>query len=883
MNPTPVTFSSPASAQARARIFAIALAIAVAAPALCAPLPGARAQEIEGRETAPSVHPAAPRSPVRRPAPTPADPAAQPAEPPTAPVAQPAAPAATPAGPADAESAGPAPAGAPPAPFSPGGTIQVTRPADGHFERAKMLYTNKQFPGAIKEFASFLRDYPKHDKRDEALFFIAQAFTEAGQANDAVASYTLLIEQFPNSIWVPAAQINLGSMYFRASEYEKAIASLTPALKGGDAAVKVPARYMIGVSLLRTGKFDDGRTVLNELITATPPSEYAAWSAMALAEAAKQEGKLELSLSFWRQCIKLPMRDKGMQAQCAVLAGGIAYDLKQYKDAESLFRTGLELDPGTIWTKAANSRLLNLYVVTRRWDDLLELARPTTERFEEKFLDESRPGLIFNVANASFQLKKYAAAIMYFDRFLADYPKERSAPTAGYQRLLAHINAEPKTLPAKGAEFLEAWPESPWTADVQVLLAQYYSKEGDFEKALPYWEKVSSKPPAGIDDEGREKIAFELSRCFIKLSKWAQAADAFRAFVRDFPKSKLSLEARESMAVSLQNDRKLDEALEAWKVVVEKAPAKSRSREQALKQTALLLAHLGKRKEAVPVFDDLLTEFPNNDVRAIAAFNVGAEAFDAKDYKKAENMLTKAREWDPAEFALGSSSMLAFISFTNKDVEKTIANVKAYEAAAKARTAKDSKATPAPLQAALYFWIAQESRKAGRTETAAYYYSAVAAHPSPGQFRNEAWLALAEEQYKLKQFKTSVASFEKYQTLEPKYAQTPQVVLGLAKAQLAAGEFEEARKLAENVMSTDADGPNNAIARLIQADSFFGLGDFDNAAKAYKALALVHDDPEITPKAMRGAVNAFQKLGDTKEAAAWKDRLKKRYPRAEGA
>ncbi|MEZ0295919.1 MAG: tetratricopeptide repeat protein, partial [Candidatus Methylacidiphilales bacterium] len=447
----------------------------------------AHAQERKDKETAPGVWPQVPQSPMTRPHPV-ADPGSAPA-----------------AIPVDGDVSKPAPAGdagsaavpaEPVAPFSPNGSIQVTRPADAQFERAMMLLNNKNWAAAINEFNNFIRGYPRHGKREEALYRIAEAYREINRPADAMLAFEYLIQTFPNSVFTPAAQLRLGHMYYLKGTYDKAVALLTPALKG-DASVRVPARYLLGLTLLNMGKYEDGRVVLLELINATPPSDYAAHAAQALAERSEKDGKMEQALIYWRRTLKLS-DNKVLQATCTARGGWVAINLANFKDAETLFRTCLELDPGTDWVKVANSGLLRVYSKTKRYADLLELADPSKENFADKFLPSSLAELLFNLGNASYNLQKYASAVVFYDRYLQEFPKQEGAQAAAYQRLMSHRELEPDSLPTRGAEFLEGWPDSPLVPTVQMLLADYFNRKNEYEKALPYWEKLAEKIPADL-------------------------------------------------------------------------------------------------------------------------------------------------------------------------------------------------------------------------------------------------------------------------------------------------------------------------------------------------------------------------------------------------
>ena len=55
-------------------------------------------------------------------------------------------------------------------------------------------------------------------------------------------------------------------------------------------------------------------------------------------------------------------------------------------------------------------------------------------------------------------------------------------------------------------------------------------------------------------------------------------------------------------------------------------------------------------------------------------------------------------------------------------------------------------------------------------------------------------------------------------------------------------------------------------------------GNFDDAAKAFKGVALLYDDPAITPRALDKAALSFRQAGNTEEADRLSHQLRERYP-----
>ena len=57
---------------------------------------------------------------------------------------------------------------------------------------------------------------------------------------------------------------------------------------------------------------------------------------------------------------------------------------------------------------------------------------------------------------------------------------------------------------------------------------------------------------------------------------------------------------------------------------------------------------------------------------------------------------------------------------------------------------------------------------------------------------------------------------------------------------------------------------------------------FEDAGKAYAGVALLYDDPAITPRALDKAADAYRRAGKTEEADHVAKQLRDRYPNYAG-
>ena len=79
-------------------------------------------------------------------------------------------------------------------------------------------------------------------------------------------------------------------------------------------------------------------------------------------------------------------------------------------------------------------------------------------------------------------------------------------------------------------------------------------------------------------------------------------------------------------------------------------------------------------------------------------------------------------------------------------------------------------------------------------------------------------------------------------------------------------------------MSLQPEGRVNAQARLLAGEVQMEREKFEEAGKAFMSIALLYDDPEITPQALAKAAKAYQKAGKSDEAERANTQLHQKYP-----
>jgi TolA-binding protein len=298
----------------------------------------------------------------------------------------------------------------------------------------------------------------------------------------------------------------------------------------------------------------------------------------------------------------------------------------------------------------------------------------------------------------------------------------------------------------------------------------------------------------------------------------------------------------------------------------------------ALESLGLIYAKGGPPDQSamVATFSQLLEKYPQSPLHALAAFTVGDSLFQKQDYAGAEKLLLEARTGDPAAWSQPATQRLVLGAYGMKQREPALNYLRQYESLPLLPdpVARES----ARLPAAFFYWLAEEARKSGNLAQAENFYLRVTQHPQPGELLAGAWWQLGQVHAQRKEWPAAVASYEKYRKLKPATQNATAVLLALGRAQLGADNLEAARTLGQQALLQEPEGPNSAAARMLLGETAFAAHSYTEAARMFATLAVLFDDPKISPQAMARAADAFTAAGDAASAAQWRQKLQAKYP-----
>jgi TolA-binding protein len=367
----------------------------------------------------------------------------------------------------------------------------------------------------------------------------------------------------------------------------------------------------------------------------------------------------------------------------------------------------------------------------------------------------------------------------------------------------------------------------------------------------------------------RVEAAYKLGLCHVQTKNIPGAIEAFTYYLQTFPDAPQIPAALAQRALAYEQNKNYSAALTDLNIIMAKYP-KGHEREAALQLKALILGQQDNTKGMVDTFRQLLKEFPKSSVAAQAQYYIGKTAFEAKDYKTALTALNTARQLDKEQYYNLASVRIILCQFYLKDqsaLTKEVNNLMA--------ESRDGETNVPPE---VLEWLGIEYYNEKNFQASEKYLSALRKIDTASKVKPDYLFYLGDAATKLKNLSEAEEAFSKYLQTAKDPAGKAKVLLTLGAVKISAHKPAEAQKIAEEIMTLQPEGRVNAEARLLAGEVQLERGNFDDAGKAFKGVALLYDDPAITPRALDKAAVSFRQAGNTEEADRLSRELRERYP-----
>jgi TolA-binding protein len=739
---------------------------------------------------------------------------------------------------------------------------------------ANALFTRKLYDLAIPEYQKYLDDYSGRSGRANAYFSLGECYRNLNRSSSARTNFQKVLSDYSDSDFAGAAAYALAEMAFTQKDYAAALPLFhRSAAKSKESAVALSARYFEARCLEILGRKDEAGDIYQEVAQAGNPNPYREDARLTAASILIGRGRKIDALKQY-EALSNEAQKPAVKAEAAVRGGIIALDLVQADKgkidkamvdrATNLLQKGRSLPEGGRFRAIAQVGLRRLQYQSGQYAQLLG----DYKKEQDKLPEAAQAEVMLLAANSERQLGHADKAEELYRQIIAKYPDREEAKEAVYQRLINIYNSDPSALLAEAEEFLKTSPTGERADQVKLLKAEALYKQQNYTEAVPIYAELRASQ---LSSKLRAESAYKLGLCYVQTKNTPEIVEAFTYYIQTFPDNPQVPAALAQRALAYEQDKNYNAALSDLNLIITKYPT-AHEREAALQLKALILGQQENAKGMVETFRQLLREFPKSLVAAQAQYYIGKAAFEAKDYKTAMTALNAARQLNKEQYYNLASLRLILCQFYLKDRPALTKEVNKF-------MANSPTVNPPPE---VLDWLGIEYFKEKNYQTAEKYLSALGKIDNRGSVKPDFWFYLGDAATKLKNLTEAEDAFGKYLQTAKDPAGKAKVLLALGAVKIGAHKPDDAQKIAEEIMALQPEGRVNAEARLLAGDVQLERGNFDDAGKAFMSVALLYDDPAITPRALDKAASAYQRAGKADEADRLSRQLRERYPNYAG-
>ncbi len=721
---------------------------------------------------------------------------------------------------------------------------------------ANGFYKREMYEMAVYEYEKFLIAEPRAEGRDGALFRLAESHRFLGNSEAARIGYQRLMEEFRTGEFVGSGAYRLAEIYYGEQNYGAAVELFRTARDNSESdAVKLSATFYEANSLNFLDEKAEALKVFRVLAKKRSDNPYRDAADFYIAESLSKAGAKSEALDVYSR-LGDEAEKADLQAEATVKAAAIAAELGRDERARKLFAKALAKPAIGDWRGVAKLGSIRLAYAAGEFDEPASL----TPKEIAELPEEAIPEALLISANAKRQLGEKEGAIALYEQILAEYPDSEAAGSARFQRLVSLDQTDGTDMLAQVDDFLAKSTDPRERARAFLLKAETLFKMGEYAKAIEFYNQaLESKLPK----RQLEQALFKLGWCLVQTKDWTAARQTFSKFIDTYPKSDLLATALAQRATASQQAQAYDDAMVDFQRLIDEFP-EAPERELALQQMALTLGQQEKFDEMTNAFQRLLEDYPETKAAGQAEYWIGWALFEKKEYDEAIEHLETARELDPKQFGDRGTVRIILAHFYKEDRA--------------AVAAEAEQATPGVVPSEVMIWLGNQYFDDGDYAKAEEFLAPLAERDPSIPVSPEVLISLVEARLAQGKYDAAKGPVDRYLAQARDPVSRARALLGQGEIALGKGELAEAERLAEEALLLQPEGRYNADGRMLMGDIQMARGEHDAAARSFLTIAVLYDDPKVTPRALNRAAAAYKRAGNTVEAQKALDELEQRYP-----
>ncbi len=372
------------------------------------------------------------------------------------------------------------------------------RLVETYLNKANLLFDNRRYDDALKAFQwvlGYAKNKPVGERLlEQAYYGVAWSYFQLGDVDQAVATFSRVVEGSKNRVVKVSALAQIGDLYHEAGRYQKALEIYDRVLgEFSDSVYADYAQFQQGIALLRLNNLEAAKISLQSLAANFPKSKHIGEAFYYLGIVYFREGVwVQAAESFDRFRTEMPLHH--LRPDAEYLLGLSLINQGRYQDAVALFRRILK--EGILSGSLVASAELQVAKAVYLLGDLKEAMKLFKGVMERYAGSETHEDALLWLADRYLDGGEFREAIGLYLQF---FEKFSSSPRVDLVRYdLGHAFASLGELDKALAYYHEISPEAPDDvyASAQLAIADIFADERNSEKAVAAYREIAETIPA---------------------------------------------------------------------------------------------------------------------------------------------------------------------------------------------------------------------------------------------------------------------------------------------------------------------------------------------------------------------------------------------------
>lgn len=752
------------------------------------------------------------------------------------------------------------------------------------YSKAFQAYLEKDYAKASEYFSSFRKNYTLNDELlASAIYYQGESFSNSGQIDEAITSYSVLINNYLFSNLRDKAYYKTALLYYEKGNYENARKNfLSLNSDYHDNEFYGSTLYWIGETFARQNNVEEAVNYFKEAISYKQTNKYIDNTIYSLARTYEELGDYSNAVTYYDELLSF-YRESPLASQAQIRIGICYFHLKEYDSSI------LELSNPIVKQLPVEKQTEALYLLANSHYRVGEYAnaekvyREVIEKFPaSSFIREVKYAYAWSI----FQQKKYADAYKIFNALAAEddsigiksfYWKGEAKRYSGNERE-ALITYE---------DFLQKYSGNELASSALYQIGVINFANGELEKAgLALSKGINTK-----NIEVRGKILTMLGEIELQKKKYQSAMQYFnRVDEGEIQDELLVYRGLLGKGIALYYLNKYDDAINVLSDIDFRAP----SFEPAKVSFYLAECYFSQKNisEALNYYNKISTD--DAQLLALTLYGKAYCYFNQKDYTNASFFFSDfVKKYPKNEKIFDARIRMADSYFADKNYEAASG---AYEDLLKLKTgirAKDY----VSFQHALALYRSGKVQKAveqldnfkSNYPNSRYYenvlylsgwinfqqndfYAAITKYKNMLGVLPNSKLAplvqysIGDAYYNLGNYDSAIVSYE---SVIANYSNSPQVfdaLNGIQYCYVAKGELDKAVQIIDNFVSENPTSPYADQLYFKKGELFYNQRDYEKARLSYKDFITYFSKSKHVPNAYYQIGKCEQYLNNLDEA-----------------